>query len=576
MLPVLRRYLAFTTGVGIAVALAQAALIALVVVGYRRAVERRIGDVSLAVQATILEDELGAGRSFPEIEARLRQRFSSVAQDDEMAIYDHEGRLLARTGTPSGYTPDRLPPELRERFSAGVTPLTDQPLGTIVVGTAREIGGRELYLLRANTSFRNAMPNLVHLGVGALAIPVLLLGILGALAITRMTERQLSKVDRTLRQMAGGDLSARLSLPVDEETAAVVLSFNRMAEQVEQTIAKLRASDESRRQLLADVTHELNTPLTSVLGYLETLCMEGMPLTEEKRRSLTRIAYEEAQNLHALIDDLTTLSRLDAEGLPLERQEIDLVEVVERVVRRLTPMAEGRGVALRVELPGRVGMLGDAQRLDQVVRNLVENALRHTDPPGDVTVSVRADGGLALVEVADRGKGISPEDLGRIGQRFLRTDRSRARHTGGRGLGLPIAIGLVEAHGGKVAFESALGRGTTVRVTLPQGAGASAPAARPRSTTGRLARALLQATAAARSHAVSSLGGRQPPRALGATPVRPVTDTDRFILPEARSHLRPGVGEETPPYGTIAPRTNKPTDPPTTPPTTPPHGTRNS
>src|SRR5439155_19364126 len=99
--------------------------------------------------------------------------------------------------------------------------------------------------------------------------------------------RQLAKVDRTLRIMAGGDLSARMSLPVDQDTAAVVLSFNRMAEKVENTVEKLRRSDESRRQLLADVTHELNTPLTSVLGYLETLTMEDLPLSEERRRELT-------------------------------------------------------------------------------------------------------------------------------------------------------------------------------------------------------------------------------------------------------------------------------------------------
>ena len=307
------------------------------------------------------------------------------------------------------------------------------------------------------------------LTVLALLVPMLLLGISGAMMILRLTSRQLGKVDRVLRLMSSGDLSARLSLPVDEETAGVVLSFNSMAEKVETTIEKVRRSDESRRQLLADVTHELNTPLTSVLGYLETLTMEDMPLSPERRQKLTGIAYEEAVNLRALIDDLTTLSRLDAEGLTIERARVPLGEVVERVVRRLSQMAEQRGVALCTELQPGVEVMGDAQRLDQVVRNLVENALRHTSAPGTVTVSLRRMLSSALLEVKDQGTGMPPEALAKIGQRFLRVDKSRARHTGGRGLGLAITVGLVEAHGGRVDFESAMGMGsgTRVRVTLP-------------------------------------------------------------------------------------------------------------
>lgn len=305
------------------------------------------------------------------------------------------------------------------------------------------------------------------LGLGALFVPMLLLGVAGAFAIFRVAGRQLAKVDRVLRVMASGDLSARLSLPVDADTAGAVLSFNRMAEQVEQTVEKLRRSDEIRRQLLADVTHELNTPLTSVLGYLETLTMPDLPLSDEKRRALVGVAYEEAVNLRALIDDLTTLSRLDAEGLPMDREPLRLAPVVERVARRLGHLAEERGVPVRTELDDTVEVRGDAQRLDQVVRNLVENALRHTNPPGDVTVVLRRDGEQAILEVRDRGAGMRPEDLTRLGQRFLRLDRSRARHTGGRGLGLAITMGLVEAHGGRVAFESTLGVGTVVRVWLP-------------------------------------------------------------------------------------------------------------
>jgi len=332
---------------------------------------------------------------------------------------------------------------------------------------ARDIGGRRYYLVRVDNVWAAALPEALPLVVAALVLPVVLLGLSGAFLILRMTSRQLRKVDRVLRLMSSGDLSARLSLPVDPDTAGVVLSFNRMAEKVSSTIEKLRQSDESRRQLLADVTHELNTPLTSVLGYLETLTMDDMPLDAARRLELTRIAFEEAVNLRALIEDLTTLSRLDAEGLTIERARVPLAHIVKRVLRRLSQMADKRGVPLSAEVIDDVEVKGDPQRLDQVVRNLVENALRHTSPPGDVRVVVRRIDGQGVIEVIDRGTGMPPEAVARIGQRFLRLDKSRARNTGGRGLGLAITVGLVEMHGGQVEFNSELGSGTRVQVRLP-------------------------------------------------------------------------------------------------------------
>jgi signal transduction histidine kinase len=470
MLPILRRYVAVTAVLGVAVAGVQALLVLLVASVYRDSLNRRVGEISLATQAALVADEREMGHSWSAIEERLRTRLqpAGAADDDELAIYDRAGRLLLRSGGQIPEVPERLAPEVLARLTSDVMPLEiEHRLGVVAVGAARDIAGERVYLIRANSTFRNAVPNLVQLGFGALVLPIALLGLAGGFAILRTAGRQLAKVDKVLRQMAGGDLSARMSLPVDRDTAAVVLSFNRMAEKVEQTIEKLRRSDESRRQLLADVTHELNTPLTSVLGYLETLCMEDLPLSDEKRHALTRVAYEEAHNLRTLIEDLTTLSRLDAEGLPLERAPLQLGPVAERVVRRLTPVAEARRLQLLTEIEPGVTVNGDAQRLDQVVRNLVENALRHTDPPNEVTVVVRTAWDRAVLEVKDRGKGIPAEDLPRLGQRFLRLDRSRSRHTGGRGLGLAITVGLVEMHGGKVEFESAVGRGTTVRVTLP-------------------------------------------------------------------------------------------------------------
>ena len=463
----IRRYFAATIVAAVAVAVVQALLLFIIILAYRQAVNEGIGRVFLVVENLVVVEEIEAKHDWPAIERRLRAHLRGVADDDEMAIYDEAGTLLARSSGVSRDVPAQLDAQMRARIGADVAVLRNSVLGDMVVATRRDVGGQILYLLRANRTVRNSTPGLPLVGLLALLVPMLLLGVTGAYGILRLTGRQLVKVDRVLRMMAGGDLSARLSLPVDEETAGVVLSFNRMAEKVEATVEKLRQSDESRRQLLADVTHELNTPLTSVLGYLETLCMEDLPLPAERRHELTQIAYEEAVNLRALIEDLTTLSRLDAEGLRLEREPLDLAKVAEKVVRRLGQIAEKRNVPLHLELEPGVEVAGDPQRLDQVVRNLVENAIRHTTAPGDVVVAVRRDGFSAVIEVRDRGTGIAPEDLARLGTRFLRLDKSRARHTGGRGLGLAITVGLVEMHGGRVRFESVVGSGTKVTVTIP-------------------------------------------------------------------------------------------------------------
>ena len=284
----LRRYVSLTVLVAIAVTAVQAALISLLVRGYQSAMNQRVGELAIAVQGFIIEEELLAGRDFRGVEERLRTGLADIATDDEMAVYDAEGKLLLRSSGVLPEIPEALSGDLRARIEGGAVVLDEiAPIGVIASGSVRAVKGKKLYLVRVNRSFRNAAPGLLQLGLGALMLPMLLVGLAGAFAILRLTGRQLSKVDRVLRMMASGDLSARMSLPVDPDTAGVVLSFNRMAEKVEETVQKLRRSDEIRRQLLADVTHELNTPLTSVLGYLETLCMDDMPLSAERRQICT-------------------------------------------------------------------------------------------------------------------------------------------------------------------------------------------------------------------------------------------------------------------------------------------------
>lgn len=256
-----------------------------------------------------------------------------------------------------------------------------------------------------------------------------------------------------------GDLSQRVEVPpVGDEVALLARSFNRMAE-------RLEAADRARRQMLADLAHELRHPVSVIQAQLE-LFQDGVrPATPENLAAL----QDEVIRLGRLIGDLQDLSLAEAGALALDRRLLTAGDVVGPVAASLAPVAEGRGIQLTCQVdPGTPPILGDAQRLRQVLVNLVTNALRHTPAGGQVIIRAEpaSGGGLAL-HVEDTGMGIDPADLPHIFDRFYRADRSRSRQTGGTGLGLAICKTLIELHGGRIAAVSQPGQGSRFTVWLP-------------------------------------------------------------------------------------------------------------
>ncbi|MDQ7828706.1 MAG: ATP-binding protein [Armatimonadota bacterium] len=230
-------------------------------------------------------------------------------------------------------------------------------------------------------------------------------------------------------------------------------------------VTELRRSERLRRELTANVSHELRTPLTSIKGFAETL-LAGAMRDEATARRFLEIIDAEANRLVKLVDDLMDLSRLEARGAALELAPVDLPALVEETVTRLRPLAGSRRLEVHPGT-GSVTVLGDRDRLAQVLTNLIDNAIKFTPEPGRVEVAWRRQDGTVVLTVRDTGQGIPPADLPHIFERFYKANRSRSAATGS-GLGLAIARHIVEAHGGRITVQSREGAGTTFTVVLPR------------------------------------------------------------------------------------------------------------
>jgi two-component system phosphate regulon sensor histidine kinase PhoR len=270
---------------------------------------------------------------------------------------------------------------------------------------------------------------------------------------------------------AGRDQSEELPLPggrVAEVTCSPIRGNGQPAGAVAvvRDVTELRRSERLRRELVANVSHELRTPLTSIKGFVETL-LAGALRDEQNSRRFLEIIEAEANRLTKLVDDLLELSRLESKGVTFQLQPVDLGQLCRAVAERQQPRAERAGVRLECSAEAGVVVVADPDRVEQVVTNLVDNALKFTPEGGRVHVRVRVRGSEAWVSVEDTGRGIPPDDLPHVFERFYRADRSRTRASGGSGLGLAIAKHLVEMQGGRIWATSTPGQGSVFSFAFP-------------------------------------------------------------------------------------------------------------
>jgi two-component system sensor histidine kinase BaeS len=304
-------------------------------------------------------------------------------------------------------------------------------------------------------------PTMGVVGAGVLVVGTALV----ALLVFGPARRRLRAVQEATERLGAGDLTARAPERGGDEVAAVARSFNRMADELTTRARALEASDAARRQLLADVSHELMTPLTAMRGYIETLSMPELAIDEDTRQRYLGIVTEETHRLERIIGDLLDLARLEGGGLTLREAAVDVAALFTRVTARHGREAEARGIHLSAAVgPGADVVTGDPDRLEQALQNLAANALRHTPDGGTIHLAAdRVDRGVRL-RVRDSGPGIDAEHLPRIFERFYKVDVAR-KATGGSGLGLSIVKAIVERHGGTIV--ACNDQGAVFEIVLP-------------------------------------------------------------------------------------------------------------
>jgi len=274
-------------------------------------------------------------------------------------------------------------------------------------------------------------------------------------------------LSQAAHNIAEGDLATRVPVTGSDEMAELARTFNTMAAQIEAAIKKQEELDTLRRDLIAWVGHDLRTPLASIRAMVEALADGMVDEPDTVKRYLTTI-QRDIRSLSLLIDDLFQMAQIDAGGLQLARQSSSLSDLISDTIESFSALAARQGATLEGNAGPEVDpILIDARRIGQVLANLIGNALRHTPAGGRVQVCASKSAGGVLVEVQDTGEGIRDEDLSFIFQQFYRGEKSRSRATGGAGLGLAIAKGIIEAHGGRIGVESVAEQGARFFFTLP-------------------------------------------------------------------------------------------------------------
>lgn len=295
---------------------------------------------------------------------------------------------------------------------------------------------------------------LFYSSLAGMAVAVILM-LLASRAITG----PIAAIARAATSFAQGDMTARVPVTTADEVGRLGDIFNRMADALAQV-------EQHRREFLANVTHDLKTPITAIRGYTEAI-LDGYADKPEQIRTYLEHVLTETERINRLVNDVLDLSRLQSGQLPLHIKACPLTELIQTVVAKNAVMARSKQIVLHVNADANRPVYADPDRLEQVLVNLLANAIRYSPPGSTVTIGARTHGNQAVVTVADNGPGIPAADLPHIWERFYRVEKSRAQEHGGTGLGLAIVKNLVESMHGEVSVHSVPGQGSVFSFTIP-------------------------------------------------------------------------------------------------------------
>ncbi len=308
-------------------------------------------------------------------------------------------------------------------------------------------------MISLEQTFRDALNvSLIWGGLAAAGVAVIL-----SFAISRRITSPIRNMAAVTEKIAEGDYSQRVVVKNRDEIGSLAESLNCMA-------GRLQESQRMRREMMANIAHELRTPLTSISGYMEGLADGVVPASPE----IYHLVHGEAARLSRLVDDLQRLSRAESGGEELDIIKLPTGETLKRVSKKLEPQLGEKHLQFDVSVaPDTPPMMADSDKIEQVLMNLLDNAVRYTDVGGRISLEAAPHDGSVQISVADNGMGIAADDLPHIFERFYRADKSRSREKGGSGIGLTIVKRYVESLGGDIAVSSAPGKGTRFTVKLP-------------------------------------------------------------------------------------------------------------
>jgi len=290
-----------------------------------------------------------------------------------------------------------------------------------------------------------------------MAIVALAVLLVNALVLRTIT-RPIGELNEGISRMTRGELSARVRVRGNNEFAGLARAFNSMSERLEQL-------DNSRSQFVSNASHELKTPLSTMKILIETLMYQD-PMDPAMTKEFLTDVNKEIDRLNGIVSDLLTLVNIDS-GMKLNLEELDIGNLLQEQVKRLSPLARENGIELDGQVKESLEVNGDALKLQQVVYNIIDNAIKYTPRGGEVHCTLNRAGKKAIIRVQDTGVGIPEDDLPHIFDRFYRVDKARSRETGGTGLGLSIVKQFVLLHGGNITATSAPGKGSTFTIELP-------------------------------------------------------------------------------------------------------------